>query len=610
MGVGVATGLRATPAWADGVSVEASLSASETTTGQGVYLTVEVSEQGAGQRMISTPIIEVDDGSGRDPGTVRWDLTKKGARRSFAFGTGVDRNERVTSYTYLLVADRAGTYRLDVAVEVDDVRLDAKKPVNLVVAQGALPPATSGGAAEATVGQPVPPEVAGRPQVFVRHVADRDHAYVNEPIAYRYEIWQRVDVALEPLELPTFKDFYVEDLPVGQVETRSIADGTRYRVHTLMRRVLYPQRAGEIEIGPGEIKVSPRVGLGLFSRPSNKPPFTVKGRPFIVDVAPLPAESQPSGFSPNNVGRFRVESTVDRNVVEVGDGLTWTVKVSGEGNVRALDPGAWPEVPGFRVYDPKEHYEAAQADDRVGGTKTWEILLVAEAPGSAAIPAFEFPFFDPERAAYRSVKAPAIELEVSGAATTATDKDGAEGEPGSERSQRADEELLADVFTPSNLPRSRRAPEPWLDRRTWRRLSLAAPVTFAVGWAASATLRRFGPDEASRRQRQQVAWAKSRLAEARAAIEGGEGFHAAVADLLQAAAVRRAGEAGVGLPREGLSAALRSEGLPPAEVERWQALLDACDAARFGAAGGDATTRRELYGEAVALIESSVWRVA
>lgn len=608
VGLGTLAGLSPRVAHAANVVVKAGLSATQTTTDKGVYLTVEVIEQQQGARaMISRPIIEVDDGTGVDPGTVRWDLTKTGSRSSFAFGTGVNKSEVTTTYTYLLMADRAGSYGIKVGVEANDARIDAPKQLRLDVATGALPPDASAGTDDVSAaGEPVPPTIEGRPKVFVRHVVDRDEAFVNQPIVYRYEIWQRVEASLEPVKLPTFKDFYVEELPVGGVGVRRIADGTRYRVHTLMHRVLYPQRAGEVEVGPGEVKATPQVAFGLFARPSSSPPFTVRGKPLTIDVKALPAEGQPAGFSANSVGSFRVKSSVDRNVVEVGDGLTWTVEISGEGNVRAVDPGNWPEVPGFRAYEPKESFEPAQAAERVGGRKTWVKLLVAQTPGEVEIPAFEFPFFDPERGAYDSVSAPAMTIEVQGTASEAETAEDVESR--SEAVTGDDADLLADVFTPATLPRRDAPASRGLSRTVWRRLSVAAPATLAVGWAVAALVRRLGPDEASRERRQRATWAKARLGQARDAIEGGLGFHGAVAELLQAAAVRRAGDGGIGLPRDALASELAARGVPPTEIERWRALLDHCDAARFGAATGDAAARRRLYDEAVALIESRAWR--
>jgi hypothetical protein len=91
-------------------------------------------------------------------------------------------------------------------------------------------------------------------------------------------------------------------------------------------------------------------------------------------------------------------------------------------------------------------------------------------------------------------------------------------------------------------------------------------------------------------------------------VSDGEGFHAALSELLQGLAVARAGEDARGLPRDRLTALLVSRGVPESDVEVLGSLLDDCDAVRFGGGTGDRAERQRQLDQALALIDRPDWR--
>ena len=85
----------------------------------------------------------------------------------------------------------------------------------------------------------------------------------------------------------------------------------------------------------------------------------------------------------------------------------------------------------------------------------------------------------------------------------------------------------------------------------------------------------------------------------------GEGFYPALAQLLQALALARAGAQGQGLPRRALLDLLARRGVTAPDLERLGRLLDRCDAARFGAASEGPGERKAALDDGLALLRRS-----
>ena len=472
--------------------------------------------------------------------------------------------------TALITPTKAGKYELGFTLAFDGETIDSNVPVLEVVEAGQPLPETPGGRE--------PTEAQG--PVFLWATVDKEQAYVGEQVTYALDVYERRSfLGIHLRKPPSFTDFFTEELPEGDPVVKRVGT-TDYRVRPGLRRALFPQRAGTLEIGAAELSVGGRQRI-------LSPALT-------VEVLPLPAEGRPAGFSPNNVGRYTITAEVDRTTLAANEPVTLRVTIGGEGNVKLVDPGAWPEIEGVRRYDPKVETRLRKGS-MLGGERRYEFLLIPEHGGEVTIPAHELAFFDPEAERYEVVRTEPIVLTVEGG-EAAEPEAAAEPEPGAEELSPL---VLGDAL-PRHTPRER-----WLTPTRWLYGMLAVPVLAAAGLGGAALWRRFGADEeaqarARRRQRQ-----RELIDAAEHAVDSGEGFHGTLGKLLQEIAVERAGAEGVGLPRPELLRLLGQQGVPPADVERLRDLLDRCDAARFGAQGDTRDDRQGLLEEVLDLVRTS-----
>jgi len=138
---------------------------------------------------------------------------------------------------------------------------------------------------------------------------------------------------------------------------------------------------------------------------------TFATRPLEVAVRSLPTDGQPEGFK-GLVGTFQARATLSESTVALGESVTMTVTVVGDGSLAGLKLPPVEEGLGFRVYDDQPEIQAAVQDGVFLSKATFRRAVVPEQEGLLALPAVSFVVFDPSVEAWREIQtAPAV-LEV------------------------------------------------------------------------------------------------------------------------------------------------------------------------------------------------------
>lgn len=592
------------------VQVTAGLDISSVGVGEEVNLQVEVSYElrsaDVGSPLVRAPkgIEVVEAGASTSSWTVR-----QGGRVT---------TRRTQTHNYSIFANKPGRHTLDVRVPIDGRRVRAQGDLVLDVTPGSK---RAGSESEQGRGRD---QGGAAKEVFIRTAFDRESVYVGQQVIYTFDVWERTDAQLSLSEAPTFKDFWSEELPTDSAR-RDRAHGMDYRVRPVTRRALFPHTAGQIVAEGGEITVSPDsismfFGMGRRRR-QRKRAYRVSAPPARLTVKPLPAKGQPPGFPANNVGRYRIFASSDRQKLKVGEALTLHIDIRGEGNVRLVEPSPWPDLPGFRRYDPKQEApELEPVDGKIRGRRRYSFLLIAEQAGRLEIPAHALAFFDPIAEKYEKVTTDPLFIRVlegtgansasakvpdpspaaganPGAVDSASPAQGANAQTGVVDGATAsglEADPLARPLTDSAVDRVD-LQSPWLSFEGWLGGLLAAPAALGIAAGVQRIRAAWAPDDRTRARLDRVAANADLLAKAKAVgVDDERKFCAMVAELLQTNAVYAAGDDGVGLTREKLMARMRRAGLSDEVAAEFRTLADACDAARFGAPSAEFAHREAL----------------
>ena len=317
-----------------------------------------------------------------------------------------------------------------------------------------------------------------------------------------------------------------------------------------------------------------RAALTTVITPSNQPAIT---------VLPLPSEGRPADFS-GLVGEYELQVEAAPREVNVGDPITLTVRLAGPsylGNVELPPLGRLADFSGFRL--PTER----GAGERRDNGKLFTQTIRARAAGPQQVPPLSLNYFNPASGRYEELVSEPIPLTVR-ETRVVTVRDAVGGGPAAAP---AKERELADNFDdPGVLERL-----PWPGDQAlpagWPWFLLLPPGLLALWlmagraglWARLHRLRRLR--RAGGRFEQEL----GRL--------GAVADQAAGRERLAGAIFRYLGELlgrGPGLTLPELNQALADHGVEPEQVRRLSALIERCEAVRFGGLAAEAAIETEL----------------
>lgn len=268
-----------------------------------------------------------------------------------------------------------------------------------------------------------PPAITDR-DIFIRAIPSNRNVVRNQQVNIEYQLFYREGMQLRQSRLADSWDaegFWREELDVERrpIPKTVVENGLRYNTITLKRVAVFPTRVGELTVDPLKIEVEAYVPSRsadpfdqFFSFRPRYEPVEVASRSVKINVESLPGQA-PEDFL-GAVGSFRVEASVDRADVEVGEPIEVELTISGTGNMATIEPPQF-EPPGvFEQYDPQVKTQINRSGRQIRGTKTLTYVLVPRSNGVFQIPQVTLSFFNPARGQYESLNPRPTTVRVTG----------------------------------------------------------------------------------------------------------------------------------------------------------------------------------------------------
>jgi hypothetical protein len=418
---------------------------------------------------------------------------------------------------------------------------------------------------------------------FLRVIPSKTKAYVGEQITVEWYVYlsTRQDKIQPVVSEPRAEGFWVEDLPVpaGQQTalSRQMFEGQEYLAAPLLRRALFALQPGRFTVTPMETEISQVDFFGSTMRTQR-----LKSDPVSLEIQPLPTAGQPRGFNPAAVGRFQLAARVDRDRVQVGEAVTLTLTISGQGNLRKLPAPTLTRFEGWKLYEPKTTVSLDPADT-ISGTKVVEYLLLPERVGSTTVPAFSLPYFDPGTKSYVVEKTAPLRLEVVGEGGGPPRPGKAPG-PLAGAAGGAENVLGLDIRPLRVRPSLRRDLGTTLYRsRFFAAVLSAPPLAFGFTALIGRVRERLSQETEGARRRKLRRLVRRRLGAAEKHRREGRPapFFIEIDRVLREFLSGKLGRPVTGMSRDELRTHLAAVGVAPELVDRTMAALEECDRARF-----------------------------
>ena len=248
-------------------------------------------------------------------------------------------------------------------------------------------------------------------QLFINATTNKREIYVGEQIIVTYKLHTRLN-NLENYEIPSepnLNGFWKKDLSISSRFKQENINGVTYLTAVIKKTVLTAQKSGKLTIDPMEVTCNTRV-LNQQNRSRSWPNFGnvyslkkefISSRPIVINVSELP-NPKPKGFK-GAVGEFNISSNIDKIELKANDAITYSIKITGTGNIELIDAMKINFPEDFEVYDPKINDKIIEGGNK-RSTKNYEFLLIPRYEGSYEIPSYTFIFFNPKTKKYITKK--------------------------------------------------------------------------------------------------------------------------------------------------------------------------------------------------------------
>lgn len=530
------------------------------------------------------------------PDLTDFDITGQSSQTSIDFG-----RSRTVTQAVTLRPKRAGTLTIGRVVALVRGRAVAEHEAITVTVTEPRPVAPI--AADAA--QDLSP-YANEP-AFIRWAVPRTSFYVGEPFPLTLELWVRAELSPRNPELvqtSKLDGLLVEDLKIdpGTGANRRAIGSNQFDVYPLHAKLATPLKAGKVLIDSTSLRLP--LSEGGFLASTRR--LVRASAPFHLEILELPVDGLPAGLTPSairsfrNVGQFVLKTKIlddrgtDASRVTTGQRFILRAEVSGQGNLQALEAPMLSADPSFEVspLTTSAEDQVVKSPAGMSGTRVFQWLVSARAPGNLTTPSLRLPFWDPIAKRYQVAEAPGRPIEVTGAAITP------------ERDQALSlGEDVGPIIEDSELDRGRKAP---IARHP---LYLAALLLPLLGFLAFETAWRRRQHDArnpeKRASRHALSNAKKRLKAAESALKDGlvKDFYGQLSRTLTSYLEERANIPATGMTHGEVRVAARAAGYPQELVDRWVVEMENCDFARFAPSGSAADKMKEAGQRVAALVD-------
>lgn len=323
----------------------------------------------------------------------------QGQSSEFSWVNG--RSTRVTAYVYAVAAVQPGTWSLGpTEVEVGGETI-AVEGIRL------------------TVGE----RDAGLSEAGVSAELSDDSPFLGQTVVYRMQ-YRHTERLLDARWTPPDYDGFVTERSAEAAERSYTVEVDGQTVG--VKEIHVPL----VAVGEGSRTIGPSTFVGVFA--DQRRSSGSRGRRDLfedfgltrnvredravagsipLEVRPLPVEGKPANFS-GLVGRFGLRAVPSATRVGVGESVTLTIELAGDGTLVGLELPPAPEDAGFRAYDDAPELVAQVRDGEFIAKATFRRALVPEAEGELVVPPVELVVFDPEDEVYVTVRSEPVVLQV------------------------------------------------------------------------------------------------------------------------------------------------------------------------------------------------------
>ena len=269
--------------------------------------------------------------------------------------------------------------------------------------------------------------------LFLRVEVNKKQVYPGEPVVATFKLYSRLESRSDIVRNPGFYGFAVVDmLNLADYEKgQEKLNGDLFDVHIIRRVQLFPEKPGVFTIDEMEVKnkvyfitdkkqkgPGSSIREGVFGKDDdpaagkNSQVFETEmhSEPVRITVKPYPA-ALPADYS-GATGQFSLKTLTAKSGLYKNEEGVFIIRVTGNGNFTQLAAPIvnWPA--GVEGFEPAIHDSLDKKQPVLAGYREFRYTFLA-APGTYALPAIRYNYFDPVRKSFFSLRSDSVKLVVN-----------------------------------------------------------------------------------------------------------------------------------------------------------------------------------------------------
>lgn len=350
-----------------------------------------------------------------------------------------------------------------------------------------------------------------------------------------FHTYEHFEGGLQATDMNTGDDFIVHRSDLSNMKFEPVEGNRREMQASAKFAWLASNKSGNLQIPPfkfkytklGEPKVveeNKKMGGMTFSSRSVKQESveTETQTPTInITVKPLPTEGKPANFS-GMVGSYSFSADFDRTNLKVGEAMTLSISIKGDGLPGSITDPKLPDFGEFRSVPPENEINKKVVGNKVITTKNIRVFLYPKKKGQFTIPEITYSWFNPSKKKYETAKAGPwnIEVEKGEAAPEAIFQAPVAQGPAAVQKQEI-ESLGSDIRFIHKVSDSAGYTAPYKSILYWVIFAAAIPFYLIVTFAVRSR-RKHNSNAALVRKGKADKMLKARFADARTALQKGD----------------------------------------------------------------------------------------
>ena len=353
-----------------------------------------------------------------------------------------------------------------------------------------------------------------------------------------FHTYEHFEGGLQATDMSTGNDFIVHRGDLSSMEFKPVEGARREMQASAKFAWLSPTKSGNLQIPPFKFKYTkrgePKIveekkqmgGMSFHSQSIKQESIEAETQTptVIINVKPLPTQGKPADFS-GMVGDYKFTADFDRTNLKVGEALTLSVNIKGDGTPGTITDPKLPDFSEFRSVPPENNISKKVSGNKVITTKDIKVFLYPKKKGTFEIPAISYSWFNPAKKKYETAtEGPwTIEVEKGDAGAEAVFQGPVAGATGPSAVQKQEiESLGSDIrFIHPNMGKAESS-TPYKNILFWILFTAAIPFYF-IATLAIRIRRKRSSNAALVRKGQANKQLRERFAQAREALKTGDG---------------------------------------------------------------------------------------